>query len=135
VSPERLVHHELCFGCGRTNLFGLLIDVEPLSEGRVRGRGFVKQDHQGPERGAAHEGIVLAALSEAMSLACGPEARPLQIELDVQGPVPVGSFIDVEAEVGSALEDHWEASATASVDGMPVATGRGVYGPRRASEA
>ncbi len=51
MSPERLVHHELCFGCGRTNLFGVLMEVTATGEGGVRGRAFVKQDHQGPERG------------------------------------------------------------------------------------
>jgi acyl-coenzyme A thioesterase PaaI-like protein len=133
VTPERLVHHELCFGCGRTNLFGLLMDVEALSEGRVRGRAFVKQDHQGAERGTAHEGVVLAALSEAMSLACGSDARPRQIELDVQGPAPVGSFIDVEADAKTDAEGRCEASASATVEGTRVATARGVYGARQAS--
>jgi len=133
VTPERLVHHELCFGCGRTNLFGLLMDVEAISEGQVRGRGFVKQDHQGPERGTAHEGIVLAALSEAMSLACGPDARARQVELEVQGSVPVGAFLDVEAEARTGSEGRCETSASASVEGTPVATARGVYEARQRS--
>jgi acyl-coenzyme A thioesterase PaaI-like protein len=127
VTPERLVHHELCFGCGRTNLFGLMMDVESVAEGRVRGRAFVKQDHQGPERGAAHEGAVLAALSDAMALACAPDARPRQIELDVRGTAPVGAFIDVEAEADKAGEDRYETSATARVEGRPVASARGIY--------
>lgn len=127
MSRERLVHHELCFGCGRTNLFGLIMEIEPVSAGRVRGRAFVKQDHQGPERGTAHEGILLAALSDAMSLACGSDARPRQVELAVQGPVAVGSFIDVEAEAHVAEEGGFKASASGSVEGTPVATARGIY--------
>jgi acyl-coenzyme A thioesterase PaaI-like protein len=129
VSRERLVHHELCFGCGRTNLFGLLMEVEPVSAGRVRGRAFVKQDHQGPERGTAHEAILLAALSDAMSLACGSDARPRQVELALQGPVPVGSFIDVEAEARLAAGGDFEASASGTVAGTPVARARGTYAP------
>lgn len=43
-----LVHHDLCFGCGQTNLFGLLLEVERVDERRVTGRCFIKQDHQGP---------------------------------------------------------------------------------------
>jgi hypothetical protein len=70
-----LVHHELCFGCGRTNLFGILLDVEPVGPDAVAGRCFIKQDHQGPDRGRAHEGVVAAALAEAMALACGLDAR------------------------------------------------------------
>ena len=46
-----LVHHELCFGCGRTNLCGLLLEVQEKASGSVAGRGFIKQDHQGAERG------------------------------------------------------------------------------------
>ena len=46
-----LVHHELCFGCGRVNLFGLLLEVDEVAPGAVAGRCFVKQDHQGADRG------------------------------------------------------------------------------------
>ncbi len=128
MSPERLVHHELCFGCGRTNLFGLLMEVEAVTDGHVRGRGFVKQDHQGPERGTAHEGVVLAALSETMAWACGPDARPHRVVLDVHAPVRVGSFLDVEAETTAIAEGHFEVTATASVEGTAVAAASGVYG-------
>jgi hypothetical protein len=93
----------------------------------VRGRAFVKQDHQGPERGAAHEGIVLAALSDVMALACGPELRAHRVELDLQAPVPVGSFIEVEAQAADAGQDDVEALAAAHVDARPVATARGRY--------
>jgi hypothetical protein len=42
-----LVHDELCSGCGRVNLFGLLLDAEPGGAGRLTARCFIKQDHQG----------------------------------------------------------------------------------------
>lgn len=124
MSPERLVHHELCFGCGRTNLFGLLMEVEPVGERRVRGRAFVKQDHQGGQPGLAHEGVIMAALSDAMALASGPEMRASQVDLRIEGTVPVGAFIDVEAEVG---EDGLSATAEARVEGRPVASASGTY--------
>ena len=57
-----LVHHELCFGCGRTNLFGLLLELERSERDAVTGRCFIKQDHQGPVPGRAHPGIVGCAL-------------------------------------------------------------------------
>jgi acyl-coenzyme A thioesterase PaaI-like protein len=123
VSAQRLVHHELCFGCGRTNLFGLLMDVEQLGDGQVRGRAFVKQDHQGGEPGVAHEGVVLAALSDAMALACGPDMRAIKVELELAAPVPVGSFMDVEARA----DDRGEASATARGEDQLVANARGIY--------
>jgi len=127
VSPERLVHHELCFGCGRTNLFGLLMDIEPAGPGEARGRGFIKQDHQGPTPGRAHEGIVMAALCDAMALACGARSRASHVELRLDAPVPVGSFLDVRAQTGETNGDGIEATATASVNEQPVARARGVF--------
>jgi acyl-coenzyme A thioesterase PaaI-like protein len=127
VSEERLVHHELCFGCGRTNLFGLLMELERVGEGSVRGRGFVKQDHQGAEPGSAHEGVIIAALSEAMALACGPATRPQSIEVWLSNPAPVGAFIEVQAEVSG---DGLEATARALAGDVQVANARGVYEPR-----
>lgn len=126
MSAERLVHHELCFGCGRTNLFGLLMDVEPVAEGHVRGRGFIKQDHQGPDRGTAHEGVIAAALSDAMALACGRQARPIRIELELLAPVPVGSFLDVEAWAEGA-EQEVRVRALARVEAREMARAGGVY--------
>jgi Aconitase C-terminal domain len=88
-----LAHHEQCFGRGRTNLFGLLLEAEPAADGRLTARCFIKQDHHGAEAGSAHEGIVAAALSEAMALACGIDARASRIEIQFTGSAPVGVFL------------------------------------------
>jgi acyl-coenzyme A thioesterase PaaI-like protein len=127
VTPERLVHHELCFACGRTNLFGLLMDVERTQEHGVKARGFIKQDHQGAVPGHAHEGILLAALSEAMSFACGADARADHIELQLHAAAPVGAFIEVEARVLELGDEACLLAASASVDAQPVASARGRY--------
>ena len=37
-----ITHHELCFGCGQANLFGLQLELERTDDGSVRGRFFVK---------------------------------------------------------------------------------------------
>ena len=113
-----LVHHELCFGCGQTNLFGLLLEVERTADDLVAGRCFIKQDHQGPGPGTAHPGIVAAALVEAMSLA-GGERRPLTLEVRFEEPVPVGSFLELDASANDA---------TACLDGRPVASARATWG-------
>ena len=113
-----LVHQELCFGCGRANLFGLLAELRPAGAGRVAGRCFLKQDHQGPGPGTAHPGIVAAALVEAMSLA-GGERRPLTLEVRFEEPVPVGSFLELDASPNDA---------TACLDGRPVASARATWG-------
>jgi acyl-coenzyme A thioesterase PaaI-like protein len=115
-----LVHHELCFGCGRTNLFGLLLELESTGPGAVAGRCFIKQDHQGAEAGTAHDGVITAALSDAIALARGPKARMAGIEVQFLGRVPVGSFLDIEARANPP-------SASAGVDGRTVARATGAY--------
>ena len=88
--------HDGCFGCGQANLFGLHLED---------GRFFVKQDHQG-KPGFAHPGIIAAALYEVI----GADGRRLEVEFHAE--VPVGVFVDVGADGGSA---------EARVDGSLVA--------------
>ncbi len=127
MTAQRLVHHELCFGCGRANLFGLLMEVEATAEHAVRARAFIKQDHQGAVAGQAHEGIVHAALSEAMAFACGPRARASAVQLELEAPVAVGVFLDVEAEVTEIQDGVCRATAIGWVEQQRVANGRGSY--------
>jgi hypothetical protein len=117
-----LVHHEQCFGCGRTNLFGLLAELEQTGPHAVGGRCFIKQDHQGTNPGSAHEGVVAAALAEALAFAAGPTARMQRLEIELSGAVPVGSFLEVAARASTA-----STSATASVDGKQVASGSATF--------
>jgi acyl-coenzyme A thioesterase PaaI-like protein len=117
--PKPLVHHELCFGCGRANLFGLLAELEPAGEARVRGRCFVKQDHQGAPPGTAHVGILAAALAEAISLAAGAGRHLRALEVRFEAPVRVGTFLELDASADAA---------TAAVDGRPVASARASWG-------
>ena len=105
-------HHDLCFGCGLANLFGLQMELD-ASEGRVAGRFFVKQDHQGPP-GFAHGGVIATALDEAMALLVhsqGTHAVTRRLEVDLLGPVPVGSFAAVAAWVESRDEERLELRA------------------------
>jgi hypothetical protein len=122
-----LVHHELCFGCGRTNLFGLLLEVEESAPGEVAGRCFIKQDHQGPDRGDAHPGIVGAALCEAMAFACGPDARVEAFEVSLDGRAPVGAYLEVEARVELRDGPIAYAIATATSEQRVIARARGSY--------
>jgi acyl-coenzyme A thioesterase PaaI-like protein len=100
-----VAHHDLCFGCGLANLFGLQLELDS-ADGRAGGRFFVKQDHQGPP-GFAHGGVIATALDEAMALlvhAEGVHAVTRRLEVDLLGPVPVGSFATVEAWIESRDE-------------------------------
>jgi acyl-coenzyme A thioesterase PaaI-like protein len=127
-----IAHHELCFGCGLANLFGLQLEAEPDGEGRVAGRFFVKQDHQGPP-GYAHGGITGTALDEAMALLvhhAGIHAFTRRLEVDLLGPVPVGSFGHVsawiDADDGRALRLASELRGD-SADGPVLARAEGVF--------
>ena len=126
---ERLSHHDLCFGCGQANLFGLQLELERSTEGAVAGRFFVKQDHQGPP-GYAHGGVLAAALDEAMSLVLHAQGRPAvtaRLEVELHAPAVVGSFVSLDAGL-----DHEEAGrvrlvAHASGDGRLLATARATF--------
>ena len=117
----RLTHHDLCFGCGSANVFGLQIEMEPKGRG-VTGRFFVKQDHQGAP-GHAHPGVVAAALDEAMSLAAlaeGLDGRTTDLTLDLHGSAPLGTFVQLEARIDRRDGERISASAVAAAaDGDP----------------
>jgi acyl-coenzyme A thioesterase PaaI-like protein len=124
-----LVHQDLCFGCGQTNLFGLLLEVEHVDQRRVAGRCFIKQDHQGPDRRFAHQGVIAAALCEAMALACGPRARAVALHVELTADAPVGAFLDIEASLG---EQTGTATAVAASEGRQVAMASGTFAPEQA---
>lgn len=134
-----IVHHELCFGCGLANLFGLQLELDADGERRVRGRFFVKQDQQGPP-GTAHGGIVATALDEAMALLVhGAEIRALtrRLEVDLLAPAPVGAFAHVSAWVEQDAGRKLELAAELHGDGDEaplLARARGVF-VRMASES
>jgi uncharacterized protein (TIGR00369 family) len=127
---SHLSHHDLCFGCGQANLFGLQLELEAAADGGVEGRFFVKQDHQGPP-GFAHGGVISAALDEAMALLVferGTFAVTGRLELDLLAPAPVGTFVRVSAR----LEEEGErtlalAAEAAAEDGRRLATARGTF--------
>jgi acyl-coenzyme A thioesterase PaaI-like protein len=127
---SRLVHHDLCFGCGQANLFGLQLELEPAPDGGVAGRFFVKQDHQGPP-GYAHGGVLAAALDEAMALllfAEGTFALTGRLEIELLAPAPVGAFVSVSARLESAAERTLRLVAEAAgEDGERLATARGTF--------
>ena len=126
---DELRHHDLCFGCGQANLFGLQLELERSRDG-VEGRFFVKQDHQGPP-GYAHGGVIAAALDEAMALLVfgrGTFAVTRRLEVDMVAPVPVGTFVSVSGWVESEGERTLELGAEAAgEDGRRLAAARGTF--------
>ncbi|MFL5886630.1 MAG: PaaI family thioesterase [Thermoleophilaceae bacterium] len=121
-------HHELCFGCGQANLFGLQLEMERDGK-RVHGRFFVKQDHQGPP-GIAHGGIVATALDEAMALLVHDEdihALTERLEIVLEKPARVGTFLELEATVVERERKRLLLRAEAKSDGVRVARALGVF--------
>jgi acyl-coenzyme A thioesterase PaaI-like protein len=130
LRDSRLLHHDLCFGCGQANLFGLQLELESRPGGGVEGRFFVKQDHQGVP-GYAHGGVLAAALDEAMALLLfgeGTFALTRRLEVDLLAPAPVGTFVRVEAELeeSDARTLRLRASAS-SEDGRELAVAKGLF--------
>jgi acyl-coenzyme A thioesterase PaaI-like protein len=123
-------HHDVCFGCGQANLFGLQLEIEQRPEGGVGGRFFVKQDHQGPP-GFAHGGVIAAALDEAMSLALhgqGTYALTRRLEIHLHAPAAVGSFVGLEADVERVEGREVQVEARAlGEDGGVLAAARGTF--------
>jgi acyl-coenzyme A thioesterase PaaI-like protein len=122
-------HHELCFGCGQQNLFGLQLELERRPEGGVAGRFFVKQDHQGPP-GYAHGGVIAAALDEAMALLLheqGTYALTGRLEVELKAPAPVGAFVEVEADVEAVEGGKLSLRAAAAGEDGPIATAQGTF--------
>ena len=92
------------------------------------GRCFLKQDHQGPARGEAHPGVVAAALTEAMGLACGQAAVVQAVSVELSGPARVGTFLAIEARVEGQDGLIARMTATASTDDQrPVAHARAKF--------
>src|ERR671915_329757 len=103
-ADPRIVHHDLCFGCGQAN--------------------------QGPP-GYAHGGVMAAALDEAMALLLferGTFAVTGRLEVDLVAPVPVGTFVRVSASLEREGERTVELSAHAvGEDGRPLAAAKGTF--------
>jgi acyl-coenzyme A thioesterase PaaI-like protein len=124
-----LTHHELCFGCGSANLFGLQMELERDGDDRVTGRFFLKQDHQGPP-GHAHGGILASALDEAMAMVMWAEgvlAPTRRLEVDLLAPAPVGVFLQLEAQIESRDGGKtWVRGSVRDEEGL-VAEGRALF--------
>ena len=121
-------HHELCFGCGLANLFGLQMELERNGD-RVEGRFFAKQDHQGPP-GVVHGGIVATALDEAMALLVHDEQVPAltrRLEVDLLAPAPIGSFIEVAAWIAEEDDGRFTLAAELGPPGAPLARAQGLF--------
>jgi acyl-coenzyme A thioesterase PaaI-like protein len=122
-----ITHHELCFGCGQANLFGLQLEAE-IDGRELRGRVFLKQDHQGPP-GVAHGGVVSCVLDEAMALllhGLGERTLTSRLEVDLLAPAPIGTIVSVRAWIDA--DDGRRLTLGAEVSGeKELARGAGTF--------
>jgi acyl-coenzyme A thioesterase PaaI-like protein len=129
VADAEIRHHDLCFGCGQANLFGLQLEVSRSEEG-VAGRFFVKQDHQGPP-GYAHGGVIATALDEAMALLLfdrGTFALTGRLEVELKAPAPLGTFVQVTARLEEEGERALRLTAEATTEeGRALAAATGTF--------
>jgi acyl-coenzyme A thioesterase PaaI-like protein len=130
-----VTHHDLCFGCGVANLFGLQMELEHTGPGEAAGRFFVKQDHQGPP-GYAHGGVVASAVDEAMALlvhAEGITALTRRLEVELAAPTPIGTFAVVRARIDERSAGRVVTSAELSEgdDGKVLARARAEFSKLR----
>ena len=106
------------------------MEVEQAGEARVEGRFFVKQDHQGPD-GAAHRGVITAALEEAMALCVQAEGVPAvtrRLEVQLLAPAPIGEFVRVEANFTDRDERKLSLRASAfGADDAMLAEAQAVF--------
>ena len=126
---DRIAHHDLCFGCGLANPFGLQLELHDAEDGALHGRFFVKQDHQGPP-GFAHGGVLASALDEAMALAVQREALAYTVELQlrIRAPAPVGTYVEVSARIErSEGRLHWAAAELRDPEGGVIASATATF--------
>jgi predicted thioesterase len=74
--------------------------------------------------------VIAAALDEAMSLvlhAEGTYALTSGLDIDLKAPAPVGSFVQLQADVETIEGRLLTLAATASGEGGQLATARGVF--------
>lgn len=107
-------HYSLCVGCGPAHPTGLHVVVTAGSGLTVSGRFTVTEDHQGAP-GLAHGGILSLAFDEVLGSLIWLVGRPAvtgHLETDFRRPVPVGTTLDIRAQVDGAAGRKLWMSAT-----------------------
>jgi acyl-coenzyme A thioesterase PaaI-like protein len=130
-------HHDLCFGCGDANLFGLHLEAESSEGDGLAGRFHLRDEHVG-RSGFAHSGVISAVLFEAMALALhaeGTHAAAEHLEVDIESPVPVDSTVELRARVERRETDRLWLRATAVGPQGPCGEAQGKFIVRSSAEA
>jgi acyl-coenzyme A thioesterase PaaI-like protein len=122
-------HYDRCFGCGRDHPTGLHLEMEADSDSTVRGSFLVTEHHQGAP-GLAHGGVISAAVDEGMGYLLWLVESPAvtaHLEVNFRRPVPVGSRLELRANLEDVAGRKIRASLTGWVDGEVVVEARALY--------
>ena len=104
-------HYRWCFGCGDDHPTGLHMELYAGAGLDTYGTFIVTGDHQGAP-GLAHGGLLTTAMDEVLGSLNWLLAKPAvtaHLECDFRRPVPVGSILQMRAQVdgvGAFVADH-----------------------------
>jgi len=136
LTPMLHAAHNRCFGCGRENTGGLLLEFLLAADGSVVCLPTIPDRFEG-HPGYLHGGIIATLLDEAMSKAVrarGVAAMTRQLEVEYLRPVPSGVELRIEGKlVRGDGRKHWSEARILSESGVILATGKGLFVEVRAS--
>jgi uncharacterized protein (TIGR00369 family) len=127
-----MVHaaHNRCFGCGRENAGGLLLEFLLAADGSVVCLPTISGRFEG-HPGYLHGGIIATLLDEAMSKAVrarGFAAMTRHLEVEYLRPVPSGVQLRIEGKlVRGEGRKHWAEARILSEAAVVLATGKGLF--------
>lgn len=118
-------HYAHCFGCGREQAHGLLLEARAGEGVSLTAEFTVQPAHQGAP-GLAHGGVLATALDEtvgSLNWLLRTVAVTGRLETDYLRPVPVGTTLHLEAEVTAVAGRKIYSTATGRIGGPdgPVA--------------
>jgi len=130
LAPMTHAAQNRCFGCGKANPTGLLLDFLLAEDQSVVCNAIVPDTFEGPV-GCVHGGIIATLLDEAMSKAVrarGLTAMTRNLEVDYQRPVPSLEAIRLEGRVvRSEGRKHWTEATILNSRGKTLATGKALF--------
>jgi len=122
-------HYRWCFGCGGDHPTGLHMRLYAGVGLQTYGTFNVTDNHQGAP-GLAHGGLLTTAMDEVLGSLNWLLATPAvtaHLECDFRRPVPVGSVLEMKAQVDGVRGRRVLMSSTALLNGRPAVTASAVF--------
>jgi len=100
---ERIKHSDYCFGCGRTNFQGLMLDFQETADDGVEAE-FIPDEYCQGQPGIVHGGIIVALMDEAASQLIhrrGIPAVTSAIEIKIRQQLIIGEPVHISASLSN----------------------------------